>query len=84
MDHNISAIFEKKRKIIIKQKNNPGVLNRYFGMFSQPEKKDSRIWKTIRNSYETFLIYSIRLSGLNTGLKAYQVTFTWKENVIVN
>ena len=40
--------------------------------------------KNNKISYEAFLNTQLNFQVFDIGLKAYQVTFTWKENAIVN
>ena len=55
-----------------------------FKNFSQTSHLNWKMWKTIRNSYETHLVYSIRLLGLWYKIKSCSGYFHMKENTVVN
>ena len=60
------------------QINNSGVLNQDFGMFTQPKN----LIQTMKNNKK--LIWDNFHIVFDRELKAYRITFTWKENAVVN
>ena len=51
---------------------------------SQTSHLNWKMSKAIRNSYETYLVYSIRLLGLWYKIKSWSGYFHMKENTVVN